>query len=199
MYFIFFLFVLTGSSLFATNRYVVEVLEEGSQIKMDDGFIWDVPSKKEFFGYVLSDYPSETRTWMPGDEVELSFENIGMVSRRILFHLLNLRTSQNVQVTYSEQHEDFFSPRIIDIHSSGYQIFWSLKHQILLSDGTCWEVNDDISSSNFAHFEIGDRISVYPSQNGEFVLVNPDLEFKCNWADNYYYHYSGAYAKPSEE
>lgn len=188
------LIFLSEPYVFAANfkHYVLEVLGSGAQIKLDDGFVWEVP-QDSFLGHIINDYQAETKTWIPGDEVILDFLDIGDRVPRIVFKLKNLRTLKSVSVKYRKQNEDWISPYIIALESKGYFI--------TLSDGTRWEVGGFWNTRSSANWAKGDRIAVYQSNSStDFVLLNPDYGGKRDWFGlPTPYHYSCTYAIPSKE
>lgn len=202
----FLLLVLTASSAIAerSHHYVVEVEEEGRWIKLDDGFIWNVYPRRELFGYIITDSPAQAQTWMPGDEVELDFNDVGENLRHIVFWLFNLRNSTEIEVTYGEQSKEWVSPYVTAIDSTGCLLTFSLKYHLALSDGTCWDVECLSNISSVKKWSIGDRIAVYHSEvyhpKDQFLLLNPDYGNKGGWfGAGSYFNYSAAFVMPSRE
>lgn len=202
----FLLFVLTAVPALAQlpHHYVEEVLDDGNRVKLDDGFIWNVYPRREIFGYVMTDSPAEAQTWLHGDEVELDFNDVGENLRHIVFWLFNLRNSTEIEVTYGEQSEEWVSPHVIAVESTGCLLTFSLKYHLALSDGTFWDVECLSDISSVKKWSKGDRIAVYHSQvyhpKDQYLLLNPDYGNKGGWfGAGSYFNYSGAFVIPSRE
>lgn len=167
--------ILSCSSAFAERvPSVLEVSADGSEIKMDDGFVWEVrPRFDGLLGFMSFDHRSEVLSWIPGDEVQLYWSFHFNIS---IFYLVNLRTSSEIQVAFSRKNCDWIASYILDVTVLDSSTFFSFEGRITLSDGTIWHTN----SSDVASWTIGDRVMVYPSY-GVFVMINPDHGLKHNW------------------
>lgn len=190
-FFMFFL-LLSCTSAFATRvPHVLEVSADGSEIKMDDGFIWEVRPRFDLFVFGSLDHQSDALSWIPGDEVEFYWNTLQFVVLR----LINLRTSSEIQVSYSRKNCDWATPYITDVITLDSSTFFSFEGQITLSDGTTWTTD----SSDVQKWAAGDRVMVYPSY-GAFVMINPDHGNKHEWdCDRCHYKESCVYVKPSSE
>lgn len=180
------------------DHFIVEVLDDGNKIKLEDGFTWDVIPYDSFFGYVIHDYQAEARTWMPGDEVDLYFYLNGGNVKNVIFELINKRTTKPIEVFYGQQ-ENCILPRIVSIETKGWRApCLPFEEKMTLSDGSKWLLKR-YYSDHTAYWQVGDPIAVYHSYaDNYFVLVNPDLRNRMPPAFLRLsgYHISSTYAQP---
>lgn len=181
------------------DHYIIEILENGAQIKLDDGFVWKVPTAETFFGHVTNDYQAEVRTWMPGDEVKLYFMDIGDRGPRIRYKLYNERAAKQISVFYGQQSEEFTSPHIVSIETKGWRApCFPYEEKMILSDGSEWLV-DRYYAYATAYWQVGDHVAAYRSYSDAFVFLNHDCAERTDYWGLSLYNWSCAYVQPYPE
>jgi hypothetical protein len=157
------LLLLLTTAVTATEyqRFIVSIAEDGSQIKLDDGFIWVVRTHGRFFSRPWRERVRDS--WLPGDEVTLETDFDKDASSQ--FFLKNGRLKQYIGVDYNQQPEDWLSLTIVDINPKG--------NLITLSDGSHWVVINYLLWPRSRYWKVGEMLHICQEKPSHYQLLNP--------------------------